>query len=116
MVKPEYIFALQPKIRWAGMITRKGEILFSQMRPGIPSLTDAEEDKLLLELRLPLLLEMGERPIRWSGLAEFAIISYEKFFELYVAHGNDHLIVVTVDKSIEFQLLSEIANRIKTLQ
>jgi hypothetical protein len=116
MVKPEQIFVIHPKIRWAGMITRRGKILFAQMRPGIPSLTDKEEDKLLLELRLPLLLEMGERPILWSGLLEFAIISYEKFFELYVAYGSEHLIVVTVDKNIEFQLLSDIANRIKIIQ
>lgn len=115
MVKPEQIFALHSMIRWAGMATRKGEILFSQMRPGIRTLTDKEEDKLFLELRLPLLLELGERPSQWSGLPDFAVISYEKFFELYVAVGSD-LVAVTVGKSIQFQVLSEIADKIKTLQ
>jgi len=115
VVKPEQIFALHPMIRWAGMATRKGEVLFAQMRPGIKTITDQEEDKLLLELRLPLLLEMGERPSQWSGPPEFAVVGYGKFFELYVSHG-DNIVVATVDKSIQFQLLSEIANKIKTLQ
>lgn len=101
MTKPEEIFALHPMIRWAGMATRKGEVLFTPMRPGIKTLTDKEEGKLLLELRLPLLLEMGERPSQWSGPPDFAIISYEKFFELYVARGN-YLLAVTVEGEIPF--------------
>lgn len=69
MVKPELIFAVHPKIRWAGMLTRRAEILFAQMRPAITSLSDVQEDKLLLELRLSPLGDGGktdpmERPSR----------------------------------------------------
>jgi len=50
-LRPEDVFSVNPNIRWAGMATKKGQVIFSQMRPGIQTLTPEEDDRLLLELR-----------------------------------------------------------------
>jgi len=85
-----------------------------QARRELESVTDRSHYRTKSLIRFMSMKK--ERNLHDFGLREFALISYEKFFELYVAHGNDRLIVVTVDENIEFQLLSEIANRVKTLQ
>jgi hypothetical protein len=48
---PDEVFAIHPGIRWAGLATAKGQVIFSEMRPGVKSLTPEEDDRVLLELR-----------------------------------------------------------------
>jgi len=114
VVSPEQVFAVHPKIRWVGMVTMKGSILLSEMRPGVERVTTEEEDRLMLELQAPFHREMNNRRGKLSGPVGFAVVSFQAFYELHVPVG-EYLVVVAVENDIPFAQLQEITRKIKGL-
>jgi hypothetical protein len=84
------------------------------MRPGVKSLTPEEEDRMMLELQAPFHTEMANRRMKWIGPVDFAMVSYEAFYELHVPLG-ENLLVVTIEKDVAFTDIPEIARTIKGL-
>ncbi len=114
-LKPDDVFAVNPNIRWAGLATTKGEVIFCQMRRGVKSLTPEDDDRLLLELRAQYITETSERVSRWAGTVEYIAISYEKFVELIIIL-EDKYMVVTLEKNVPAQAFPEIAKSIQNLR
>jgi hypothetical protein len=96
-VTPEDVFAISPFIRWAGLATAKGKVIFAQMRRGVKSLTPEEDDRAMLELRAQFLTEMCGTVTIWAGAVDYIAISYELFTELIVML-KDKYVAVTLEK------------------
>jgi len=60
-LNPEDIFAIHQKIRWVGLATRKGKVIFAQMREGVTSLTPSANDLSTLEIRTQYIIEAAEQ-------------------------------------------------------
>jgi hypothetical protein len=75
---PERVFQLNQKIRWAGLATEKGEVVFARMRPGVQSLSPESTDMSFMQLGPMLLSGVCERLVPWAGPLETIVINYEK--------------------------------------
>ena len=113
-LRPEDVFAVNSNIRWAGLATAKGEVIFSQMRPGVKSITPEQDDRLLLELRAQYITETSQRASRWAGSVEYIAVSYEKFMELIIIL-KERYVVVTLEKNVTTQALPEITKSVQNL-
>jgi hypothetical protein len=112
---PEDVFAISPNIRWAGLATSKGKVLFSQMRQSVKSLTPEEDDRAMLELRAQFLTEMCGPVTIWAGPVSYIAISYELFTELIVIL-KDKYAAVTLEKATPAEAFKEIAKSIQALE
>ena len=112
---PEDIFALDPNIRWAGLATSKGKVLFSMMRHDVKSLTPAEDDRAMLELRAQFLTEMTGHVAQWAGPVNYIAICYEEFCELIVTL-KDMYVALTLEKGTPATAFKEIAKAIQALK
>jgi len=112
---PEDVFAISPNIRWAGLATSKGKVLFSQMRQSVKSLTPEEDDRAMLELRAQFLTEMCGPVTIWAGPVSYVAISYELFTELIVIL-KDKYAAVTLEKATPAEAFKEIAKSIQALE
>jgi hypothetical protein len=114
-VSPEDIFAIHPNIRWVGVATSTGKVLFSQMRQGVTSLTPEEDDRAMLELRAQFLTEMTEHVAQWAGAVNYIAISYEKFIELIVTLKAGYA-ALTLEKDTEATAYKEIARAVQAVK
>lgn len=97
-LSPEGVFRIHPKIRWAGLATDLGEVLFSQMRPGVESLSPPETDRSFMQLGPLLLSGVCERLAPWAGSLELIIIQYQKVV-MFVTRLGRHNLALTLDKA-----------------
>ena len=111
---PEDVFVTNPKIRWVGMATSKGKVIFSQMRPGVKSFTPTEDDRLLLELRAQYMTETSRQSSRWAGSVEYIATSYEKFIEVTITL-QDKYVIVTLEKDVPLEAVRQIVDRIRNM-
>jgi len=113
-LKPEEVFATHPGIRWVGLATNRGKVIFSKMRDGVKSITPDSDDLLLLELRSQYITEMTQQVAHWAGPADYVAISYERFTELTIIL-KDEYVVLTVEKDVEAQEFPRIAGSVREL-
>jgi hypothetical protein len=95
---PEDIFRLHSGIRWAGLTSQKGEVIFSRMRPGIQSLTPEQDDQYLLQFGALIMNGVCQRSSDWLGGCAYVQVGYERVIQLILRLGTDYL-AVTVEKS-----------------
>ena len=112
---PEDVFAINPNIRWVGLATSKGKVLFTQMRRGVKSLTPDEDDRAMLELRAQFLTEMTGHVTLWAGAVNYIAICYEKFIELIVIL-KDKYVALTLEKDTPAAAFKEIADNIQAIK
>lgn len=96
------------------MVALNGPVLLCEMRPGVKSVTPADEDRLMLELQAPFPTEMANRCAKWNGPLEQVVVSYRAFYELHVPL-DENLVVVILEKDIPFAEIPEVARKIKDL-
>lgn len=114
-ITPEEIFIIHPKIRWAGLATDKGQVLFCQMRRGVRSITPEEDDRALLELRARYIAEVTQQVSNWAGPAEYITIAYEKFVEVIVLLEGRY-VVLTVERDVPAQTIVDIVTSIRAIK
>ena len=95
-ITPERIFALNPKIRWAGLATDQGEVIFATMRPGITSLSPEDTDRSFMQLGPMLLSGVCERLIPFAGPLEAVVSRYKKVV-LIVRKLNKLYLALTIN-------------------
>ncbi len=95
---PEHIFSLHPKIRWAGLATDQGEVLFARMRPGIPSFSPEEADRSFMQLGPMLLSGVCERLAPWAGPLETVVSTYAKVV-MIVTRFDRRFLALTIDRA-----------------
>ena len=107
-ITPERIFALNPKIRWAGLATDQGEVLFATMRPGISSLSPEDADRSFMQLGPLLLSGVCERLAPWAGPLEAVISRYQKV--VMIVRKLDRMYLALTINSEDIDKLQEIVD------
>ena len=108
------VFALDAKIRWVGLATKRGRVIFAQMRPGVESITPESDDRLLLELRGQYITEVCSQVNQWAGPTEYIAMSHEKFIELIIILKEKYL-AMTLEKSTPTEKFPAIAKKAQEL-
>jgi len=114
-LKPEEIFAVHPKIRWAGSATRKGNVIFAQMRDGLTSLTPSANDLSTLEIRTQYIIEAAEQESRWVGPLDHIAFCFEKYVEVIVPLGDSY-VAITLEKDVPPESYPKISKAIRQLE
>jgi hypothetical protein len=114
-LKPEDIFSANPGIRWAGLATRKGKVIFAQMRKDVTSLTPTTNDLSTLEIRTQYILEAAEQESRWVGPLDHIAFCFEKYVEIIIPLKNSY-VAITVEKDIPPESYPEISTAIRDLE
>ena len=109
----ERIFSLHPKIRWAGLATDKGEVVFVQMRAGMQSLSPEDSDESFMQLGPLLLTGVCERLAPWAGPLETVASVYEKVV-LLVTRLERRYLALTVNRE-DAGVLSEVTPKLREL-
>lgn len=110
---PERIFALHPKIRWAGLATDQGEVIFVKMRPGVKSLSPEDTDRSFMQLGPMLLSGVCERLATWAGPLEAVVSRYEKVV-MMVTKLQGRFLALTIERE-DSNALREIMDSLHTL-
>ncbi len=111
---PEDVFRVHPKIRWAGFTTERGDVIFAKMRPGVESLTPAEDDTFLLQFGALIMNGVTQRSGPWLGHCEYVAIAYEKTTQLIMKLKQRYL-SLTVDKSVPPNEIAQITKSIEAI-
>jgi hypothetical protein len=116
LVSPKSIFDLDPRVRWAALSTELGEVVFSEMRPGVQSHTSPEVDRAFMKLGPIVMTGISERltPGGEVGPVDNVIINFEKDSVLLkkISHGYLALSVERADATLALEAIS---NKIKAL-
>jgi hypothetical protein len=112
-ITPEHIFALNPKIRWAGLATDQGEDLFTLMRPGLESLSPEETDRSFMQLGPVLLSGVCERLAPWAGPLEVVVSRYKKV--TMIVRKLDKLFLAMTINSDDIDNMGEIIESLQGL-
>lgn len=97
------IHALEPKIRFAGLINPNGRLVAGGMKPGYQSLEE-ERDNEMLYMELVLRAKMRKEFDKAFGPVKFAM-SYRDKLIVMSFPINDHVLLVSVEKDVDFSKL-----------
>lgn len=114
-LKPEEIFAVHPRIRWAGSATRKGAVIFAQMREGVTSLTPNSNHLSDLEIRTQYIIESAEQESKWIGALDHITFCFEKYVELVVPL-KDSYVAINLEKDVPPESYPRISRAIRELE
>lgn len=104
---PAEVLRLHPKIRWAGLATDRGEVVWVQQNPGIASFSPEETDRAFVQMGPLIVTGVCEKLSPWTGRVESIVINYEKLTSLItkVAAG---FLCMTVEKEDAQQTISDV--------
>ncbi len=114
-MKPEEIFAVHPRIRWAGLATRKGAVIFAQMRKGVTSMTPVSNQLTDLEIRTQYIIESAELETKWVGALDHITFCFEKYVELIVPL-KDGYVAINMEKDVPAESYPKISRAIRELE
>jgi hypothetical protein len=97
------IHELEPKIRFAGLINPNGRLVAGGMKPGYQSLEE-ERDNEMLYMELVLRAKMRKEFDKAFGPVKFAM-SYRDKLIVMSFPINDHVLLVSVEKDVDFSKL-----------
>ena len=110
---PERLFNLHPKIRWVGLATDKGEVVFAKMRTGLVSLSPETADESFMQLGPMLLQGVCERLAPWAGPVETIVTTYEKVV-LVVRKVDKQFLALTIDRA-DVEILRDLMKSLRAL-
>jgi hypothetical protein len=114
-LKPEEIFAVHPKIRWAGFATNKGAVIFAQMRKGVTSFTPDSNKLTDLEVRSQYIIESAELENKWVGALDHITFCFEKYVELIVPL-KDGYVAINLERDVPCEAYPKISKSIRELE
>ncbi len=114
LITPEEIFRLHPKIRWAAFSSDNGEVLFSQMRPGVESYTSNREDRSFMELGPLFMTSLAERltPSGKAGNVESIVVTLTKDSVLLMQVEKGYL-ALSAERSDAVEVFLKVAPMIR---
>lgn len=108
------ILRIDPQIRWASMVTKTGDIIFSETREEVKPLLTEEGIATFIEANRPnSILQACENFSTWDGQVRSALVEYEKMF-LYAIAVENKVLAISCNKTTSHQEFSEIANKLQT--
>ncbi len=113
-LKPEEIFRLDPRIRWAAFSSEEGQVLFSKMRIGVKSHTSDAEDESFMELGPLLMTSMAERltPSEKAGKLQSIVVNLDKDSVLLMKVENGYL-AISADRADAVDVFLGVAPKIR---
>jgi len=116
LVSPKSVFELDTRIRWAALSNERGEVLFSEMRPGVRSHTEPEVDRAFMKLGPLVMTGISERltPAGEVGRVDNVIINFEKDSVLLKKNGSGYL-ALSVDRAEAAVAFESINRKLKAL-
>ena len=72
------VLGLHPKIRWAGLASENGEVIWMQQRAGITSFSPEDTDRAFVQMGPLIVSGVCERLSPWTGQVGSIVINYEK--------------------------------------
>ncbi len=111
----EDVFGIHPKIRWAGLASEKGEVIFAKMQSEVKSFTPEGDDRFLLQFGALIMNGVTQRSRPWLGDCEYIAISYPKAMQLIVKLRERYL-ALTVDRSVPCDEIMRIIKSAQTLK
>lgn len=94
------VFSLSEKMRWVGLTTDKGEVIFNQMRPGVASLSPTEFDEEFVKLGPLTIIGVAERYSEYVKGVEYVVVGFGTVMCVYARLGS-HVISVSLEKDQE---------------
>jgi len=97
------------------LATRRGKVVFAQMREGVASLTPYTDDISTLEIRSQYVIEAAEQESRWTGALDYITFCFEKFVEIIIPL-RDSYVAITVEKDVPPETYPRISKAIRELE
>lgn len=110
----EDVFRIHPKIRFVGLATKDGEVVFSEQRGGTKSFSPGEADRAFTQMGPLILMGVCERLSPWTGPVGSVIINYEKVTSL-IMRVKDGYLDLTVERTEPPETISEIVKSLQKL-
>jgi hypothetical protein len=111
-ITPEDIFKIHSKIRWVGLASERGEVIFAKQRNGLKSLSPEDAEYSFMQMGPLLVTSICERMSPWTGSVVSIVVNYDKLTSLIMRVKEGYL-ALTVDKEQTPQNILEIAKSIK---
>jgi hypothetical protein len=96
VVSAEEVFAIDEHVRWVGLISARGDVIFSEMRAGIKSVSPQKFDEDYLTLAPLTLLGVAERFSPHLREPE-AIVAWYGQIGLIHSRLGPQIIVISID-------------------
>lgn len=112
IVSPEEIFQVNKKIRWAALTTDRGDVIYSQQRPGVESFSPAQIDEEFIQLGPLTLLGTAEKYSEYLRGVDHVVVWFGVAISVYSRVGSQ-VISVTIEKDLDAlsQFLSWLENK-----
>jgi hypothetical protein len=112
---PDELFRLHSKIRWAAFST-DGNVIFSQMRPGLSSYTSDAEDRAFMEFGPIILSGVAERLTESGGAGRLRsiVVNFDKDSVLLMRFRNGYL-ALSADPPYAYGVFQEIDAKLQQL-
>ncbi len=100
VVTAEEVFAVNKKIRWVALTTDRGDVVLSQMRPGIQSYSPAQADEEFVKLGPLTLLGIAEKYSEYLRGVDNVVVWFGLAVCAYARLGTQ-VISVSIEKEME---------------
>lgn len=110
VVNPDEVFAINKSVRWVGLVSAQGEVIFSEMRAGIKSATSQEFDEEFLQLGPLTLLGVAEKYSPHIRELEAVVACYGLMMHVHARLGAQVIVIAIENRQ---QALSDVRRWIK---
>lgn len=100
VVSPEEIFHVNKKIRWAALTTDRGDVIYSQQRPGVESFSPAQFDEEFVHLGPLTLLGTAEKYSEYLRGVDHVVVWFGAVISVYTRVGSQ-VLSVTLEKDLD---------------
>ena len=102
------------RIRYVAIVDKQFNVLVSQMREGIASLTPADSDRNFVQLMPPIILDAVEKLAPLLGTVESVTVRYEKALLVFFSKGN-YVLVLSFNPDVSRPFMSALTDFIQSL-
>jgi len=110
VVTADEVFAINENVRWVGLVSAKGDVIFSKMRAGTKSATSQEFDEEFLQLGPLTLLGVAEKYSPHLLELESIAACYGSMTHVYARLGAQVIVIATENRE---RALSDVRKWIK---
>jgi hypothetical protein len=102
------------RIRYVAVVDRQFNVLVSQMREGVASLTSEGSDRNFVQLMPPIILDAVEKLAPLLGSVESVTVRYEKVLLVFFSKGN-YVVVLSFNPDVTRPFMSALTAFIQSL-
>ena len=110
----EEAFKTDPRIRYVAVVDRQFNVLFSQMREGVVSITPPDRDRNFVQLIPPIILDGVEKFSPMLGTVQSVTVRYEKVLLVFFAKG-DYIVILTFNPEVSTPFISATTEYVESL-